>query len=159
MDICIHVLGNPWHIYHVQSFLTTPHVPLDFWRNWGYWISIHPATVYWVSVLGQVHRLQRLGKGGERNKKGIPTSKDLPPWGRWYTFLFSSGLGDSPGKNNRVGCHALLPEIFPTQGSNPGLPHCRRILYCLSHQGSPLLRQRLNKGKWCPVTNTGWSGQ
>ena len=36
MDICIHVLGNPWHIYHVQSFLTTPHVPLDFWRNWGY---------------------------------------------------------------------------------------------------------------------------
>ena len=27
--------------------------------------------------------------------------------------------------------------IFPTQGSNQGLPHCRRILYCLSHQGSP----------------------
>ena len=28
--------------------------------------------------------------------------------------------------------------IFPTQGSNPGLPHCRQILYCLSYQGSPL---------------------
>ena len=27
--------------------------------------------------------------------------------------------------------------IFPTQGSNPGLPHCRRILYQLSHKGSP----------------------
>ena len=27
--------------------------------------------------------------------------------------------------------------IFPTQGSNPGLPRCRQILYCLSHQGSP----------------------
>ena len=40
-----------------------------------------------------------------------------------------------PGKSPGVGCHALLQEIFPTQGSNPGLPHCRRILYCLSHQG------------------------
>ena len=27
--------------------------------------------------------------------------------------------------------------LFPTQGSNPGLPHCRQILYQLSHQGSP----------------------
>ena len=45
--------------------------------------------------------------------------------------------GDFPGKNTGVGCHALLQEIFPTQGSNPGLLHCRRILYCLSHQGSP----------------------
>ena len=32
---------------------------------------------------------------------------------------------------------SLLQGIFPTQGSNPGLPHCRRILYQLSHQGSP----------------------
>jgi len=45
--------------------------------------------------------------------------------------------GDSPGKNTGVGYHALLQGIFPTQGSNPGLPHCRRILYCLSHQGFP----------------------
>ena len=45
--------------------------------------------------------------------------------------------GDSPGKNTGVGCHALLQGIFPTQGSNPGLPHYRRILFQLSHQGSP----------------------
>ena len=45
--------------------------------------------------------------------------------------------GDSPGENTGVGCHALLQGIFPTQGSNPSLSHCRRILYCLSHQGSP----------------------
>ena len=31
--------------------------------------------------------------------------------------------GDSPGKNTGVGCHVLLQGIFPTQGSNPGLPH------------------------------------
>ena len=38
-----------------------------------------------------------------------------------------------------VGCCALLQEIFPTQGWNPGLLHCRQILYHLSHQGSPYL--------------------
>ena len=35
-----------------------------------------------------------------------------------------------------VGCHFLLQEIFLTQGLNPGLPHCRQTLYCLSQQGS-----------------------
>ena len=37
---------------------------------------------------------------------------------------------DSPGKSTIVGCHFLLQGIFPTQGSNPGLLHCRQILYC-----------------------------
>ena len=44
--------------------------------------------------------------------------------------------GDSLGKNTGVGYHALLQGIFPTQGSNVGLPHCSQILYQLSHQGS-----------------------
>ena len=37
----------------------------------------------------------------------------------------SSVLEDSSGKNIGVGFHALLQGIFPTQGSNPGLAHCR----------------------------------
>ena len=45
--------------------------------------------------------------------------------------------GIFPGKRTRVGCHFLLQGIFPTQGSNPGFPHCRQMLYPLSHQGSP----------------------
>ena len=49
----------------------------------------------------------------------------------------SSVRGDSPGKNTGVGCHALLQVIVPTQGLNPGLLHCRQILYHLSHLGSP----------------------
>ena len=44
---------------------------------------------------------------------------------------------NSPGQNTGVGSLPLLQEIFPTQGLNPGLPHCRRILYQLSHKGSP----------------------
>ena len=47
--------------------------------------------------------------------------------------------GDFPGKNIGMGCHSLLQGIFRTQGSNPGLPPCRQILYQLSHEGSPSL--------------------
>ena len=46
----------------------------------------------------------------------------------------SSVHGSSPGKNTAVVSHFLLQGIFPTQGLNLGLPHYRRILYCLSHQ-------------------------
>ena len=44
---------------------------------------------------------------------------------------------NSPGQNTGVGSLSLLQGIFPTQGLNPGLPHCRGILYHLSHKGSP----------------------
>ena len=45
---------------------------------------------------------------------------------------------NSPGKNIGVDSHSLLQGIFPTQGLNTGLLHCRQILYHLTHQGSPL---------------------
>ena len=49
----------------------------------------------------------------------------------------SSVHGDSPGKTTGVDCHALPQWIFPIQGSNLGLPHCRQILYHLNHQEVP----------------------
>ena len=47
-----------------------------------------------------------------------------------------------------MGCHCLLQGIFLNQGSNPGLPHCRQMLYCLNHQGSPkvLLLSQFEQG-------------
>ena len=51
----------------------------------------------------------------------------------------SSVYRDSPGKNTGVGCYALLQGIFPTQGLNPGLPHCRQILLPCEPQGKPSL--------------------
>ena len=51
--------------------------------------------------------------------------------------------GDFPGKNTRAGCHALLQGSFPTQGLNPDLPHCRRILYHLIYQRSPRILERV----------------
>ena len=46
---------------------------------------------------------------------------------------------NSPGQNTEVGSLSLLQGIFPTQGSNPGLLHCRQILYQLSQEGKPIL--------------------
>ena len=45
----------------------------------------------------------------------------------------------SPGKNTGVGFHALLQGIFLTQGSNPGLLHCRQILYLWATREAPIL--------------------
>ena len=65
----------------------------------------------------------------------VVVSNSLRPHGAQSVRLLCPW--DSPGKNIGVGCHILLQGIFPIQGSNPGLLHCRQILYCLSHQGSP----------------------
>ena len=48
---------------------------------------------------------------------------------------------NSPGQNTRVGSLSLLQGIFPTQGLNPGLPHCRQVLHQLSHKGSPRIME------------------
>ena len=57
-------------------------------------------------------------------------SNSLGPHG-----LYSSW--NSPGQNSGVGSLSLLQGIFPTHGSNPGLPNWRQILYQVSHKGNP----------------------
>ena len=47
------------------------------------------------------------------------------------------GPWNCPGQNTGVDSCSLLQGIFPTQELNPGLPHCRWILYYLSHKGNP----------------------
>ena len=55
---------------------------------------------------------------------------------------------DFLGKSTEVDCHFLLQGIFPTQWSNPGLPHCRRILYQLRHKETGNKNQKAPMG-WC----------
>ena len=62
--------------------------------------------------------------------KLLSVSKSLQPHGLYSPW-------NSPRQNTGVGSLSLLQGIFPTQGSNPGLPHCRQILYQLSHKGNP----------------------
>ena len=51
--------------------------------------------------------------------------------------IFKIWVSPNYCSSTRVGSHFLLQGIFPTQGSNPGLLHCRQILYHMNHQGSP----------------------
>ena len=67
---------------------------------------------------------------------GSVVSSSLQPYGLQPARLLCPW--DFPGNCTGVDCHFLLQGIFPTQGSNPGLPHCRQTLYRLSHQGSPI---------------------
>ena len=60
---------------------------------------------------------------------GLQPTRLLCPW-------------NSPGKNAGVGSHSFLQGIFPTQGWNLGLLHCRHILYRLSHEESPWTRDQ-----------------
>ena len=62
--------------------------------------------------------------------KVVPSCPTLRPHGLYSPW-------NSPGQNTEMGSCSLLQGMFPTQGSNPGLPHCKRILYQLSHKGSP----------------------
>ena len=70
--------------------------------------------------------------------KGCPSESESRPVvsdSLWPHSLYSPW--NSPGQNTGVGSLSLLQRIFPTQGSNPGVPLCRWILYQLSHKGSP----------------------
>ena len=64
-----------------------------------------------------------------------------------------------PGKSTGVGGHFLLHRIFPTQGSNLGLPHCGQMRYQLNHQGSHLKgsESRLTAEEPESTTSAGWS--
>ena len=66
-------------------------------------------------------------RDGSKVKNNLSLSLSL------FFFFFEFWPWNSPGQNTRVGSFSLLQGIFPTQGSNPGLPHCRQNLYQLSH--------------------------
>ena len=83
----------------------------------------------WVQSLGQEDPLD----------KGMATHSSILaqriPWTE--RSLVSYSPWKSLGKDIGMRSQSLLQGIFLTQGSNPGLPYCRQILYCLSHKGSP----------------------
>ena len=64
------------------------------------------------------------------SQSGLVISNSLWPHGLYSPW-------NSPGQNTGVGSFSFLQGIFPTQGLNPGLLHCRQILYQLSRKGSP----------------------
>ena len=82
-------------------------------------------------------------------------SESLQPHGLYRPW-------NSPGQNIGVGSISLLQGIFPTQGVNPGLPHCRQILYQLSHSSVQFSRSVMSDslqphGPYCPWNSSGQS--
>ena len=71
-----------------------------------------------------------IGTNTQKREGRLAVPDSLRPHGLYSPW-------NSPGQDTGVGSLSLLQGIFPTQGWNPGLLHCRRILYQLSHQGSP----------------------
>ena len=69
-------------------------------------------------------------------------------------LTFCNPSWNSPDQNTGVGSLSLLQRIFSTQGSNPDFPHCRRLLYQISHEGSPVTwylepkPSLLGQGEW-----------
>ena len=118
-----------------------------------YFPSCSPGSAMFSQVLRtQFEKPQRMtglpGAPGCHPKRSI----SYWPWSQWVKVAQSRLTlwdptdcsppgsfvhGHSLGKDTGVGCHARLQGIFPTQGSNPGLLCCRRILYHWSYQASP----------------------
>ena len=118
VDLC----GCKWHYFiRFYCILIFPSIYVSF--------CIWPWTVWCFPVLAIVKvKWNRSVVSDSLQPHGLQPTRLLHPW-------------DFPGKNTGVGCHFLLQEIFPTQGLNPSLPHCRQMFYHLSHQGSGYYKQ------------------
>ena len=106
-----------------------------------------------ISEVGTDNETQDISSLSESESSSV-VSDSLWPHG-----LYSSW--NPPGQNTGVGSLSLLQGIFPTQRSNPGLPHCRPILYQLNHKGSPRILQWVtylfSSGSSWPRNRTGVS--
>ena len=103
---------------------------------WMLWVKL-----YWEenedyslgdSISDSSEKLLWGGTGKSEGESHSVVSNSLRPHGLHSPW-------NSPGQNTGVGSCSLLLGIFPTQGLNPGLLHCRQILYQLSHKGSPVI--------------------
>ena len=99
-------------------------------------------------------RFQRRESGPWVSERHSVVSDSLQPYGLYSPW-------NSLGQNTGMGSLFLLQGIFPTQGSNPGLSHCRQILYQLSHKGSPRILEWVaylfSNGSFRPRNRTGVS--
>ena len=110
--------------------------------TWWTWVWVNSGSWWWTGRPGVLQFMgsQRVGHNwatelnwyindGESKNCSV-VSNSLWPHGLYSPW-------NSPGQNTGSVSLSLLRGIFPSQRSNPGLPHCRWILYQLSHKGSP----------------------
>ena len=95
-------------------------------------LVINTSTFLPNHKVGGIPQILKNTHKSEESESHSVVSDSLRPRGLYRPW-------NSPGQNTGVGSPSLLQGIFPTPGSNPGLPHCRQILYQLSHKRSPIL--------------------
>ena len=112
----------------------------SFWNLYGHWDQRHKACKRWKKKRKEVQWI--INQHGDSGSPWSSSRKSL--WSESHSVVSDSlqphGLyspWNSPGQNTGLGSLSLFQGIFPTQGLNPGLLHCRQILYQLSHKGSP----------------------
>ena len=114
---------------------------LKFPEHESWWLSLNsPPSLAQVDLLTAFPRPPVILRSESESR--LVVSDSLWPHGL-------SSFWNSLGKNTGGGSLSFLQGIFPTQGSNPGLPHCRQILYQLSHKGSP----RILEWVACPFSS------
>ena len=131
-DVFLHRWDEPWASLAAQRMKRLPAMQETRVRSLGWEdplekeMATHASTLAW--------RIPRTEEPGA-TIHGVAESDttELLHFTSHCSPPGSSVHGASPGKNTGVGCHDLLQVIFPIQGANPGLLHCRRILYRLSH--------------------------
>ena len=108
------------------------------------WDKILANHIYNKGLISRIFkRLLKLNNNNKKDQTSLflrakwseSESRSVVSNSLWPHGLYS--LWNSPSQNTGVGSLSLLQGIFPTQGSNPGISHCRWILYQLSHKGSP----------------------
>ena len=123
--------GNAlWHLSYHLSFISSSCLASLFLKQIQFLLLL-PGCL--LLLLPWVHCLWNLSWVSQSENESHSVVSDF----LWCHGLYSPW--NSPGQNTGMGSLSLLQGIFPTQGSNPGLPHCRWILDQLSHKGSPRL--------------------
>ena len=127
-------------LFQRQESSRVYHVPLhlaDSWENW----RLHEGSLeITVNRVGPGLALTKTLSQKDENSVNHLAAWSIPYC--HYPMDYNYSPWNSPGQNARVGSLSLLQGIFPTQGSNTGLPPCRQICYQLSHKGN------LRKLKW-----------
>ena len=125
--------SKQWHWYlHVRAVKLRAH-GICFYLY--YMVSVLLSNLWGAREVKWSHSVM----SDSLRPHGLQPKRLLCPW-------------DFPGENAGVGCHFLLQEIFLTQRSNPGLPHCRQTLYRPRHQGSKvLITGSRSSSTWCSV--------
>ena len=110
-------------------------------KKWKQWQILYSRALKSLPTVTPATKLKELApwkKSYDQPRESEVAQSSLTFCNTMYCSLHGPQSMNFPGKCTGVDCHFPLQMIFLTQGSNPGLPHFRKVLYRLSHQRTPI---------------------